>query len=207
MESVFSIITAIIAIISLIFAGIQIKMSNKQHLFDKRVNSYIKSKGILELYNLNKNLLSVDNRKDEAIVVDMQFICLTNNSFLKDITEIIEYPNNNDLHTKFLLKLEEIKEISEKVKFLFNGEKGIILSDFIFQYEELLLGLYKYQLIQNMMINNNFSKKDYAELQKIYGESSHREKLYKCYNNIEKSYKTLCETNTIKKIEQAIKLY
>lgn len=56
-NNLFSIIIAVIAIIALFQTYVQIKISNKQFLFDKRLDKYLLSKGLLELYKDNEKLL------------------------------------------------------------------------------------------------------------------------------------------------------
>ncbi len=47
---IFSVITSITAIIALIQANRQMKLSNKQQLFDRRLKVYMTVHGLLELY-------------------------------------------------------------------------------------------------------------------------------------------------------------
>ena len=85
-NNLFAIVTAFIAIIALFQTHKQIKNSNKQFLFDKRLDKYLLAKGLLELYKANEKLLDYNNYPDdEAIIVDFQFINLTNNNYLKDL--------------------------------------------------------------------------------------------------------------------------
>src|SRR5690625_721505 len=83
----FSIITAVTAIIALFQTGKQIKISNKQNLFEKRMNILIKVTGLMKLYEENRNLMIDDNEKDDSVVlmVDFNFENLTNNTYLEDI--------------------------------------------------------------------------------------------------------------------------
>lgn len=209
-NNLFAIITAFIAIIALLQTHKQIKISNKQFLFDKRLNKYLLAKGLLELYKDNANLLNYDKTPDdEAIIVDFQFINLTNNNFLKDITCIINEPKNNDFKNNFLIKIEELKELSNEIRFLFQNKSGLLLGDFIMKYQNLLMELYKYQIVLDLMINDKVPKKNkptYNELQKEYGELDHRHRLYHAISDLKKSYYELVNKKTIDKIEKSIKL-
>ena len=78
-DNIFSIITATIAIIALWQTHIQIKISNKQFLFKKRLEKYTIANMLIELFKEYKSLLDYSKKKeDEAIIVDIQFASLTN---------------------------------------------------------------------------------------------------------------------------------
>ena len=81
---VLSTVVAITAIFALFQTHRQIKLSNKQFLFNRRLDKYLLAKSLIELYKDNINLLDYkDNKDDEAIIVDFQFINLTNIEYLK----------------------------------------------------------------------------------------------------------------------------
>ena len=106
---VLSAIVALTAIFALFQTHRQIKLSNKQFLFNRRLDKYLLAKSLIELYKDNINLLDYkDNKDDEAIIVDFQFINLTNIEYLKDIACIISDPKNNEYKTNFLIKIEEL---------------------------------------------------------------------------------------------------
>ena len=151
-NNLFAIITAFIAIIALLQTHKQIKISNKQFLFDKRLSKYLLTKGLLELYKDNENLLDYTNHPDnESIVVDYQFINLTNNNYLKDVTCVINELENKDFKKKFLVKIEELKELSTEVRFLFPNKSGLLIGNFIMKYQNVLMELYKYQIILDLI--------------------------------------------------------
>ena len=209
-DNIFSIITAIVAIIALWQTHKQIKLSNKQYLFESRVKKYTLANGLIQLYEDNKSLLDYSNKKeDEAIIVDFQFENLTNIGYLKDITGIIYDPKNNEEKTKFLLKLEELKQLANEIKFLFKRKQGILLNNFVYNYQIVLLELYKYQILQNLMKENSvpsIEPKTIAELQKDYGEINHRTRLFESIKQLKNSYEELLDKNAIAKIEKEIKL-
>ena len=207
-ENIFALITAIVAIIAICQTKNQIKISNKQFLFKNRVEKYTMIIGLLQLYEESESTLEYSRTKeDEPIIVDFQFENLTNIGYLKDITKLIYEPRNNQIRIKFLLKLEELKNIANECKFLFKGEKGKIIKDFIYNYQNLLRELYGYQVFENLMRDNkeqNIIQKTYGELQKEFDEYSHRGELYVTINKLKNSYYKL--KRKIKKIEKDIKL-
>lgn len=209
-NNLFSIITAFIAIIALFQTHVQIKISNKQFLFDKRLDKYLLAKGLLELYKDSEKLLDYNNYPDDkAIIVDYQFINLTNNNYLKDVTCIIYEPKNNDFKNAFLVKIEELKELSTEVRFLFPNKSGQLLENFIMKYQNVLMELYKYQITLDSMKNDKIPRKNkptYNELQKEYGELKYRYRLYDAINDLEKSYCDVIDKKVINKVEKSIKL-
>ena len=209
-NNLFSIITAVIAIIALFQTHVQIKISNKQFLFAKRLDKYLLAKGLLELYKDNEKLLDYNScPDDEAIIVDYQFINLTNNNYLKDVTCIINEPKNNDFKNAFLIKIEELKRLSTEIRFLFPNKNGQLLENFIMKYQNILMELYKYQIILDLMMNDAIPRKNkstYIELQKEYGELEHRHRLYNAINELKKSYYDVLDKKAINKIEKSIKL-
>ena len=209
-NNLFAIITASIAIVALFQTHKQIKISNKQYLFDKRLSKYLLANGLLELYNDNESLQNyTDHLDDEPIIVDSQFINLTNNNYLKDITCIINEPKNKEFKNNFLVKIEELKQLSNEVRFLFPNKSGLLLSNFIMKYQDTLMELYKYQILLDLMKNRKIPKKNeptYSELQKEYGELKHRHRLYDAIDDLKKSYHEVVSKKVINKIEKSIKL-
>ena len=209
-DNLLSIITIIATLIALWQTHKQIKISNKQYLFDKRLSKYLLAKGLLELYKDNESLLDyTDDSDDEAIIVDYQFINLTNNNYLKDVTCIINEPKNNEFKNNFLVKIEELKKLSNEVRFLFQNKNGLLLSNFIIKYQNLLMELYKYKILLYLMKKNEIPRKNkptYNELQNEYGELKHRHRLYDAIDDLKKSYHEVVSKKVINKIEKSIKL-
>lgn len=74
-----TLIAIIISIVALFQTSKQTKLSNKQQLFDRRLEKYLLFKDLLVLYKDNRKLFVGDENICE--MVDFQFAMLTNCTF------------------------------------------------------------------------------------------------------------------------------
>lgn len=202
---ILSAVTTVVAVIALLLSGYQIRLSNKQHLFDKRVENYIIAKGLIELYKENTTFFQ---KKDDEIFsdIDSRFIWLTNNSYLESITSAIHYPLEEQFQKTLLLKLENLKEVATKTTFLFDGKSSELLGNFILHYQKLLFAMYQYQILftkmQKKAKEDKLSKEEASEQ---LNEKEQRNKLYKAISNVTKSYSELMDSNVEEKIKSQIR--
>ena len=206
MGDVFSIITAIVAIIALFQTQIQITISNKHKLFDKRVEKFMLITGLISLFEESKQLMNNEGY-DDYIDVTVLFHSLTNNTYLQDIGNIIDNINQEDIRQKFLVKLEELKKMSTEVEFIFLKNNIDLIKKFIYKYQELLRTIYKEQIILNKILKKNEKNPtEFVKLQEEFGEKRYREKLYSEYDKMQLLYDEIIEKDIIKSIENEIKL-
>ena len=203
----FSIITAIISITALIQSSIQIRLNNKQHLFDRRINNYLITKGLVNLYDSTKQLLN-EKKDDSLLNVDVAFCLLTNNVYLESISEIIKNPKNDDIKRKFLTKMEDLEKIASESELIFSRKYGNRVSGFVHNYKEALIKMYEYQILLTNIeaIHKRNSNKVIDKLRKESNEYSYRYKLLNQYNNLSDSYMMLKKYNIIDKLKKEIKL-
>lgn len=202
----FAVITAVVAILALCQSIRQVKISNKQHLFDERVNAYMIANGLIQLYR--SKYVRIDFEKDHPIFAsNMLFKRLTNNTYLEGISKVIDNTLEKPLHKEFLIKIEDISNTSTKIKLLFSGEEAVLLSEFVACYKDLLQALYKYQIVMDSMAElTGNSKITNEEAQEEVKEGEHRLKLQQVYERIEESNKKLLQNDVEKNIEKQIKL-
>ena len=202
----FSVVTAIVAIIALMQTSQHIKLSNKQHLFDKRIENYLIATGLIQLYR--SNCMNFNNEKDEPIfAVDLEFTWLTNNTYLEPITSAIENPLKEPSHKELLIKLENLKDVDAKIKFLFSGKASVLLGDFVLRYQELLFAMYQYKIILDKMekVAEDY-KLTLEESQQRVKEKQHRIKLQKAFENLKQADSMLKKENAEEQIKKQIKL-
>lgn len=208
-NSWFSIITALTAIIALFQTWKQIKVSNKQNLFEKRINVLIKVTGLMKLYEENRNLMIDDNEKDDSAVlmVDFNFENLTNNTYLEDIAICIHKSLEQPYQKQLLTRLEELRNISTSIMYLFPDKQAKALSDFVFNYQNTLFTIYQYQILSNNIRNDSIKfKTDVHDMAKKLNEPKQREKLLVSYKKLEESYKKIITEDIIEEIRKKIKL-
>lgn len=201
-----SAVTACVAILALILNYKQMRLSNKQHLFDKRMENYLIARGLIQLYTRNYNVLN--NEKDEPILaIDLEFRFLTNNRYLEGISCAIDNPLEGESHKELLIELEKLKEIATKIKFLFSGYEAILLGDFVFYYQELLFSMYQYKILIDRM--QKFAREYGYTLEKAQekmGEEKQRIKLEESFDNLKKVFNMLKEKDIEEKIKKQIKI-
>lgn len=75
----FSVVTAIIAIIAVLQTKAQIKMGNKQHLFNERVENYLIAEGFIRLYEDHQSQF-LTKRDEPEMAINLKFLWMTNNN-------------------------------------------------------------------------------------------------------------------------------
>lgn len=201
---VLSLVTAGTAVYAIIQTRKQIKISNKQYLFERRFSTYLLVKELIQLYNENFHLL-----KEEGpyMVNNFNFHLLTNCPYLEKIQDAIYTPLEQPIHKEFLIKLADLKKLSEEVKFIFNGDGACLLSDFVFDYQDLLFKMYQYQIMLSHIDKaNKENPRTFEELSKLIGEEEPRKCLQDAIKKLQLSMNKLTQNKIQQTIEKQIKL-
>lgn len=178
-EVICSFLSAFAAIVALAISVVQIRMSNRQQLFARRLSVWTKARGLMELCKSNRR--SLEKKADGPEFSNpLLFVWLTNNSFLCDISLAAGHTLEHEWQRPFLSKLEEIRVLSFEAGMVFRGAYAEALSEFISSYESLLMSMYKYQIILEQLHENaeRFNK-DLDRTIEAVGEIERREELYK----------------------------
>lgn len=202
-----SFITAIVAIIAIFLTGLQIRISNKQYLFDRRLRACLIIKGLISLYADNKTLIECKQKNEPKFAIDLEFMWLTNNTYMEAQLDVIRHPLENPYHKEFLRKLEELCQLALEVKFIFNGKASQYYSNFVLCYEKTLYSMYQYQIIIDKMKRENEKQpRTQKELQELFSEQTYRETLYSSMERLKAAYKKIIDEKADEKIEKQISL-
>ncbi|GLB31228.1 hypothetical protein LAD12857_31510 [Lacrimispora amygdalina] len=207
LKSCIPIVSIFIAIAALILSYQQAKLSNKQHLFDKRVENYLIAMGLMQLYRKNLTIFEWSRKNASYAAVDFIFKLLTNNTYLEQISSVIDDPLKSPHHKEFLIKLENIKDVSTKIELLFSGKASVLLGNFVLNYQEMLLAIYQYQiLLVDMRKASLDTKLTIEETKKQFHEEQRRAELDVAFDNLKEAYNLLSKENIEGCIKKQIKL-
>ena len=205
---VFSIITAIVAVIALVISIIQIQKSNKQSLFDRRLKAFLTTKWMKSLCDEHQSISKTyleDAKKGPLLSIDLLFVWMTNCTALEEIQPVIHHTLEGEFQRKYLLKMEELRNLCEEVQLIFPDDTAHKLADFIFYYEEMLVSIYKYQIAIKGIEKECQDKKAPLPLNDQL-ENTQRNAVVKYVSGTFELSKRLFEDGTFEKAKKAIKL-
>lgn len=198
-------ISAIVAIIALLISCYQARLSNKQSLFNRRLNIWITVDKLMSVYV--KNAKDLEHDDEPQMDIDLQFALLTNTTYLQSISTSITHVLDAEPQLNLHLKLDEMKSLAMEARFCFKGKSGNAIAEFIEAYQSLLFSMYQYQILLNKMSQ---SAKEYQwTLEQAYerlDEPNQRKELFERENTLAASYKTLCQLNKRGAIQRQIQL-
>lgn len=187
-ELILSVITVAGTIIALIQTRQQMRLSNKQALFEKRLNTYMFVKGLMVLCNSNKAHFR-EYRDDVCLSSNTIIFCfLTNNSCLKELSDTIKNSSDDNYRVELLKKLEEIKSTATRIELIFRGKKRFFCSEFVSDYGEVLWRMYQYQIVCDKIEERHKSRIELENLCGIYREPNYRKDVYDAMNKLVESY-------------------
>lgn len=198
-------ISAIVAIIALFISCYQARLSNKQSLFNRRLNIWITVDKLMSVYA--KNAKNLEHNDEPQLAIDRLFVWLTNTTYLQSISASINHVLDADPQLKLHLKLDEMKSLAMEARFCFKGKSGDAIAEFIEAYQSLLFSMYQYQILLNKMSQ---SEKEYqwtlVQASEKLHEPDKRKDLFEKESALAASYKTLCLQNKRGAIQQQIQL-
>lgn len=198
-------ISAIVAIIALLISCYQARLSNKQSLFNRRINIWITVDKLMSVYV--KNAKGLEHGDEPQMAIGQLFEWLTNTTYLQSISASINKVLDADLQLKLHLKLDEMRSLAMEARFCFKGKSGEAIAEFIEAYQSLLFSMYQYQILLNKMSQ---SAKVYQWTLEQASEQLHepdrRKDLFEKEDVLAASYKTLCQQNKQGAIQRQIQL-
>lgn len=202
-----SILTALTAVLALCLSVHQIRLSNKQHLFDRRLKAYMLANGLISLCKDNYMWLSEKRENTPQFANDYVFIWLTNNIYMESQADAIEHPLEQPFHREFLRKREELRNTAMEIELIFKGEAALAYRDFLRTYEAALAVMYQYQIIIDKMRKENEKHlMTIEESEKMFSEKKYRDNLYDALAKLRKAYDVVAQDHIEKQMKKQLRL-
>ena len=202
-----TVMTSVAAVAALGLSAHQIRLSNKQQLFDRRLKAYMLASSIISLCKENYMWLSGKRDDEPQLANDFIFILLTNNAYMEGQAEVIEHPLKQPFHKDFLKKREELRSMAVEFRLIFKGEVALLYSNFLRDYEKTLAVMYQYQIvIENMEKENSKRPKTSEELSQMFSEKTFRNRLYDALDKLKESYDAVTQEKVENKLRRQLTL-
>lgn len=196
---------AVIAAISLVFLCCQMRLSNRQSLFDRRLRIRIIVQKLLEVVHWCIPMFDKSNEPQHAI--SMLFDSLTNISILQETGSSIYHVLGPEYQLRLHLKLDELRTIAQEVRLVYKGKAGRLIGSFLCSDADLLFAIYQYQIVLSKM-------QEYAEKFRWSEEEAARKcreeskclALHKAEDELIKASEKLLERRVSGSIERQVRL-
>ena len=200
-----TIIAVVISIIALFQTAKQTKLSNKQQLFDRRLENYLFLKDLLILYSKNRKI--VINNPDICTDLEIPFILLTNCSFLESMALVLNNDNFKDDRKVFLTKCETLEKNAIEIELIWDDEKGKLAGNFVKAYKEVLKSMYQQHImLYHLKSENERTPMLLEEFQDRAKNEAEKLKLFEHIETLEKFYQIICSEKIEERIVKSIKL-
>lgn len=202
-----TVMTSVASVIALCVSVHQIRLSNKQQLFDRRLKAYMMANSIISLCKENYVFLSEKRKTEPQFANDLVFIWLTNNTYMEGQAEAIEHPLEQPFHKDFLQKREELRNMAMEFEFIFKGNVASLYGNFLRDYENALAVMYQYEIIIRKMKEENEKYPHTSEvLSKMFSEEEYRDRLYDALGKLKASYDAVSQEKNDKQLRKQLTL-
>ena len=202
-----TVMTSVAAVVAIGVSVHQIRLSNKQQLFERRLKAYMMANSIISLCKENYVFLSEKRKAEPQFANDLVFVWLTNNTYMEGQAEAIEHPLEQPFHKELLKKREELRNMAMEFEFIFKGNVASLYGNFLRDYENALAVMYQYEIIIRKMKEKNEKCPHTSEvLSKMFSEEEYRDRLYDALGKLKVSYDTVSQEKNDKQLRKQLAL-
>ena len=162
-ELALSIVAIIISIIAIRQTKKQIVLSNKQQLFDRRLEKYYIIEALISSFYLSRIMCDKESDLEDY----PQFILkdLLNNEYLEDAMWVTDKPQEEATSEIMEHKKRWLSMISEEILIIFDNEEAKVMSQFVNQFGTVIFYLNSYNYWNSYL---DEEEKQNAEKERAY---------------------------------------
>lgn len=202
-----SVIAIAVSVIALWQTQRQIKLSNKQYLFDRRLSAYLTIKDLLGSYLTQKENRTLSDNDEFVFNIKMTWYFLMGNLYLESVSNAIEYPISSLEGKEFSIKMVELIKKAEEIKLLFPAKVSDPITDFVSSYYHVVRSIHQYQLAWNYTDEDPVLKSmTIKEKAKQIGETAYRRKVLDSLKELDSSYQKIVDQDSEEQMKNCIRL-
>lgn len=197
-----SIITTLTAVIAIYQSHTQVKISNKQELFERRIEKYLIIYELFSIFEQNRSKLDLNENSYEN--VKPLFVSLTNATLLKRMRVDFLHPFDENDSDDFFEVSETLASLSVEISLIWKEKNVKAISKFVSDYSLLLQALH----LQNAYVVSEIKSPTIPEdtLQNKAKSMADYIHLDEKVQNAIKSYDEVVKSKAIEKIRKQIRL-
>ena len=210
-STISGVVTAAAAIIALYQSGKQTRISNRQFLFDRRLESWELARRLIVLYGDNRMLIresiSEEKGSEPVFANGLLFVYLTNSSEMNQYAVLAEDVDDEALKRDFLTFLEHMDDSAEEMEVVFPRKEGELIAQFMRRYADALRSMFQYEMLLGHLRK---SAKEFRltleEAQESVDEGFRRRRLVEVLCELDAAYLAINQQKIRAKISKTMKL-
>ena len=183
-------ITSFVAVIALFQTNRQTKLSNKQHLFDRRLQNYQLASSLIHLYESDMVPFEDEDTDARVAVAQMHLISLTRDNYFENV-RASDSGFNREYGNALIRARNKLRNSAVETTLIFKGKESNDISTFMLNYERVLVELYSFI--------HTFD--DTVSASSIIRNLSNEEE---CFQNIHTAYMQLADAYATQKKHNAL---
>lgn len=193
------------AISALAISFLQMRQSNRQALFSRRLNLWLTTEKLMDVYSENAKHLKPSD--EVQLANDLSFSWLTNTTSLQEIGPAISNVLDGEWQLKLHLKLDEMRSQASEARYIFKGNSGLAICHFLDAYQKLLFKMYQHQILIKTM--SDMAQEHHLSLKEACAdvhEEECREELFAAQDALSAAYRELSTRKIRGKIKRQMRL-
>lgn len=206
-DTLLSFVAIVCSVIALWQTYNQIKLSNRQHLFDRRLSAYLTILDLYESYRTQNEKYVLKEDCEFVFGIGAIWYSLVGNLYLESIQKASDYPIESQQGKAFSIKMAEFNKMAEEINLLFPKRISTPLSAFILVYMQTVRAIYHYLLVWNSA-NQDPVLKTLSLQQKLkeIGEPHYRKEVNDALKKLDATYQIILKKNLVFKVKKYFRL-
>ena len=204
-EIVLTLVAVIVSIIALWQTKKQIQLSNKQQLFERRLDRFTIIQDIMSSYSNIQSIITAEDIEIEEYK-EAILLMLLHNPELSEAKSAVDDPMNLESSAVFYSKIRMLKQLSQELTIIFEKESAVLYSDFIClfrEYVDCLFMEHYFDIVLTRRKEKEITESEYLDYETAL---SRRKKSSDIIPELQNIYFLLEDSNAENKLLEQLKL-